>query len=70
MKTITRILIILSAALVVVGVTIAVTDSSSTAQAAPNFQEGHLFNSVTKLSFLVNGLKVGQMENAAQPPAG
>ena len=40
MKTITRIMIILLAALMVVGVTMAVTNSSSTAQAAPNMQEG------------------------------
>ena len=40
MKTISRILIILLAALVVVGVTLAVTNSSSTSQAAPDFQNG------------------------------
>ena len=40
MKTILRILIILLAALVVVGVTLAFTNSSGTAQTAPDFQEG------------------------------
>ena len=39
MKVITRIVIILLAALIVVGVTMAVTNSSGTAQAAPNLQE-------------------------------
>jgi hypothetical protein len=42
MKTIARTLIILVAALVVVGVTMAVTNSSSSAQDLPNFQEGQL----------------------------
>jgi len=40
MKTILRILIILLVALVVVGVTLAFTNSSGTAQTAPDFQEG------------------------------
>lgn len=40
MKTIGRIIIILVAALVVVGVTMTVTNSSSSVQAAPNFQDG------------------------------
>ena len=39
MKTITRIVIILFAALIVVGITITVTNSSGTAQAASNFQD-------------------------------
>ncbi len=42
MKTVGRILIILLAALIVVGVTMAVTSPSSTAQAAPSFQEGQI----------------------------
>ena len=40
MKAISRIIIILFAALIVVGITITVTNSSSTALAAPNFQDG------------------------------
>lgn len=40
MKTISRMIIILLAALIVVGITITVTNSSGTAQAASKFQDG------------------------------
>lgn len=43
MKTIGRIIIILAAVFVVVGVTMTVMNSSSSAQAAQNFQDGQSF---------------------------